>query len=79
MGSMEPPSFEVLPSKPLCANVLLTLRLHWSYAPTIAITHACQLNNFVYQEFDARVAYVISKVSKRIKVKVLFMHCSLCS
>ena len=75
------PSFEGLLSKILSANVLCILYVqtgaaHLSF--TVAITH-------VYQEFDACEAYVhiyietISEANERMKAKVLFMHCSLCS
>ena len=75
------PSFEGLLSKMLSANVLCTLYAHTGATHlsfTVATTH-------VYQEFDVRVAYVhvyietISEANERIKAKVLFMHCSLCS
>ena len=64
------PSFEELPSKILCVNILRTRRPHWSYALQlhIAITHVCQLNNFLYQELDARMAHIISEASERIRV-----------
>ena len=54
------PSFEGLPSKILCANIYVnyahTRATHFSF--TVAITHVCPLNNFLYQEFDARMTYV---------------------
>ena len=49
------PSFEGLPSKILCANILRTLPSHCTSASTVAITHVCQP---LYQEFDARMANV---------------------
>jgi len=55
------PSFEGLPSTVLCAIVYYvhyahTGATHFSFK--VAKTHVCQLNNFLYQEFDVRVAYV---------------------
>ena len=54
------PSFEGLPLKILCANVLRTLRPHWSYAEATRFTvakrtHACAFRfcNFLHQEFDS--------------------------
>ena len=44
------PSFEGLPSKILFANVLCTLRSHWSYA--------LRFHSSMYQEFEERMAYV---------------------
>ena len=67
------PAFEELPSKLLCANVLLTLCIHWSYALTIAITHACQLN-FVYHEFDAHMAYILV-IKRASELKERFYSC----
>ena len=74
------PLFGRLLSKILCANVLCTLYAHTRathFSFTVAITH-------VYQDFDARMAYVhvyiyargshrdllISKANERIKAKV---------
>ena len=74
MDSMEPLFFEGLHLKILCANIPGTLHPHWSYA--VAIAHVCQLNNFLYQEFNARMAYIAQEVSE---LKQRFMHCSLCS
>ena len=52
------PSFEGLPSKNTTYYVdhAHTGATHFSF--TVAITHVCQLNNFLYQEFDAHMAYV---------------------
>ena len=53
------PSFEELPLKMLCTYYVHdanTGATHFSF--TLAITHVCQLNNFLYQEFDAHLDYV---------------------
>ena len=88
------PSFEGLPSKILCANVPLTLRSHEGYALQLHSCNnsPCVNYNFLYQEFDAhdlrvRIYYqkhmttieTMSEARERMKAKVLFMHCSLCS
>ena len=76
-------SFEGLPSKILCANVLRTLRSHWSYALQLHSSnnarvspHSCIKNSTrawptcTYNERSEQANY---------KAKVLFMHCFLCS
>ena len=39
---------------------------------TVAIAHVCQLNNFLYQEFNTRMAYIAQEVSE---LKQRFYSC----
>ena len=75
------PSFEVLPSKILCANVLTLEATYFSFK--VAITH--DLNSII-SCIDARMTYVhvyttrsietMSEARERIKVKVFFYSCN---
>ena len=86
MGSMDSKnsSFEGLPSKILCANVLRTLRSHWSYTHfsfTVAITrHACHLIPAVSIKNSTRAWPTCTYNERREQANlVLFMYCFLCS
>ena len=63
------PTFEGLPLKILCVNVLHTLRPHWSHAEaacfTIAYTCVFKFYNFLYQEFDSRALCIRARIYSR--------------
>ena len=56
---MEPflkPAFEKYYAQTYFVDHAHTGATHFSF--TVALKHVCQFNNFLYQEFDARMAYV---------------------
>ena len=80
------PSFEGLPSKLLCANILCTLLSHWSYALQVHssnnacvstqfsciknLTCACPRCTYILPEACGNHRYNMSEASERTKAKV---------
>ena len=70
------PSFEELPSKILCANILRTRRSHWSYALQLHISNNARVSTPLSRIRRAHdlCSRIMSEASERIKAKVLFVY-----
>ena len=66
------PSFEELPSKILCANILCTRRSHWSYALQLHISNNARVSTPLSRIRRAHglCSRIMSEASERIKAKV---------